>query len=232
VAGHGTERLDRHRHFPARSQCAAVAAIAVLLIAHAGLLAWGAWRHSITWDEVGHLPAGMSHWLFGRFDLYQVNPPLVRMVASVPVVLSRPEVDWTLFVGFPGIRSEWPIGTKLIEDNGERSFWLFTLARWACIPLSLLGAYVSFRWARELYGQTAGFVSLTLWCFSPNILAHAQLITPDVGAAALGVTAAYVFWHWLKSPGWGRALTAGTVLGLAELTKTSWIVLFPLWPIP
>jgi hypothetical protein len=105
------------------------------------------------------------------------------------------------------------------------------LARWACIPFGLLGAYVCLRWARELYGHLAGLLALTLWCFSPNVIAHAQLITPDAGATAMGVAAAYCLWRWLKAPTWGRAVVAGLVLGLAELTKTTWIVLFGLWPL-
>ena len=32
-------------------------------------------------------------------------------------------------------------------------------------------------------------VSLGLWCFCPNVLAHARLVTSDVGATALGVRA-------------------------------------------
>ena len=54
------------------------------------------------------------------------------------------------------------------------------------------------------------------------------MITPDTGATALGVTASYVFWRWLKKPGWPLALGAGLALGLALLTKTTWIILFAL----
>jgi len=118
-----------------------------LLTLHAGLLAWGAWRHSPVYDEVGYLPAGISHWELGRFDLYCGNPPLV------------------------------------------------------------------------------------LWCFCPNAIANGQLFTPDMGATALGVAAGYAFWRWLKRPDWVRALVAGAVLGLAELTKMVWIVLVALWPV-
>ncbi|MGO8746687.1 MAG: hypothetical protein ACLQNE_11920, partial [Thermoguttaceae bacterium] len=57
------------------------AAAAVILAAQAALLAWGAWRHSPTVDEVGSIVAGISHWKLGRFDLYRVNAPLVRLVA-------------------------------------------------------------------------------------------------------------------------------------------------------
>jgi len=200
-----------------------------LLVVHSLLLAWGAWRHSPTVDEVGHFAAGLSHWHLGRFDLYSVNPPLVRMVASVPVALANPATDWRGLTG-PEHRPEWKIGKRLIEMNGERSIWLFTLARWACIPFSVLGGYVCLRWANELYGPTAGILALSLWCFSPTVIGHGQLITTDVGAASLGVAAAYVYWRWFRAPSYARAVAAGVVLGLAELAKTTWIVLFVLWP--
>ena len=62
-----------------------------LLIVHTGLLAWRAWRHrpGFGGGRASHLPAGISHWRFGRFDLYRVNPPLVRMVAALPVAACR-----------------------------------------------------------------------------------------------------------------------------------------------
>jgi Dolichyl-phosphate-mannose-protein mannosyltransferase len=114
--------------------------------------------------------------------------------------------------------------------NGEKSFWYFTVARWACISLSLLGGYTCFRWARELYGIVAGLLALTLWCMCPNIMAHGQLITPDAGATSLGVVASYLFWRWLRQPTWTRTVWVGGVLGLAELAKMTWIMLFILWP--
>jgi len=213
------------------SRVRAASLVFLLLTVHAGLLAWGAWRHSATWDEVGHLVAGLSHWKFGQFELYRVNPPLVRMVAVLPVQLAEPKMDWSEgFKDDPHSRDEFHYGTMLIEANGSRYFWLLTLARWACIPFSLIGGYVCYRWAGELYGQLAGFMALSLWCFSPNILAHGQLITPDVGATALGIAAAYMFWRWLRSPSWAQALATGAVFGLAQLSKASWVVLFPLWP--
>jgi Dolichyl-phosphate-mannose-protein mannosyltransferase len=201
-----------------------------LLLIHAGLLGYGAAVHSPSIDEVGHMAAGLSHWQLGKFDLYRVNPPLVRTVAVAPVLFAQPKTDWSHYSDQPYLRSEFPIGRWFITENGERSFWFFTWARWACIPFSLIGGYVCFRWARELYGSWSGLLALTLWCFSPYMLANGQMITPDMGAAALGVAAWYVFWRWLKRPGWLLALGAGAVLGLALLTKTTWIILFALWP--
>ena len=202
----------------------------VILAIHTVLLAWGASRHSPAFCEAAHLPAGLSHWKFGRFELYRVNPPLVRMVAALPVLFTTPRTDWTHVRDMPGARPEFLIGEAFISANGTRAFWLFTLARWACLPFSLLGAVICFAWARDLYGDAAGIVAIFLWCFCPEVLAYGQLITPDVGSAALGVTSGYVFWRWLRNPNWWLASLCGIVLGLTELTRSSWIILFILWP--
>ena len=85
-------------------------------------------------------------------------------------------------------------------------------------------------WGRDLYGPAAGRLASVLWCFSPTILGQAQMITPDTGATSLGLAAASAFWHWLRRPNFAGAGLAGIVLGLALLTKGTWIILFGLWP--
>ncbi|MCA9017027.1 MAG: glycosyltransferase family 39 protein, partial [Planctomycetaceae bacterium] len=201
-----------------------------LLLVQALLLGYLAIRQSPNANEPGHLAAGVSNWQLGRFELYRVNPPLVRMVGALPVVLSEVKTDWSEFHDGPGSRPVFTIGPDFIKTNGERSFWLMTLARWACIPFSLIGSLVCFFWARALYGEVSGLLALTIWCFSPNILAHGAFITPDAGATAMAVTAAWLFWRWLQHPTWGRVVAAGCVLGLAELTKSTLILFFGLWP--
>jgi len=191
-----------------------------VLVAHAALLTWGAYRHSPTIDESRWLPAGLAHW-DGDFSAGRVNPPLVRLVAAAPVMLAvmgneQQETNST------------SARTKFAEDDG--ACWLFTMGRWACIPFSLVGGYVCYCWGRDLYGTASGMIALMLWCFSPNILAHAQIVAHDAPAASLGIAAAYLFWKWLRQPTWERAILAGVVLGVAQLMKTTLVILFGLWP--
>ena len=202
-----------------------------ILGVHVAALAWSAAQHSPSLDEPAHLAAGMSHWQFGRFDLFRVNPPLVRMVAAVPVLLAGVQTDWSHFSDAPEARPEFVMGLQLAAANGPRTFWLVTLARWACIPFSVLGAWICYLWARELYGEASGIAALCLWCFDPNILANGQMIAADAGAAAVGAAAVYSFWRWLRQPTWARAVIGGFALGLAELTKLTWTILFPLYPL-
>lgn len=205
--------------------------VGLIVLLHVGLCMWGAYVHSPTVDEPGYLASGLSHWQFGRFDNFRVSPPLVRLIAAVPVMLAQPKYDWRGYRIGPGIRAEASVGYDFLAANGERSFWLFTLGRWACIPFSLIGAWVCYRWAREMFGQASGYAALLLWCFSPNILAHAQQLTPDIGVTALCSAACYVFWRWTTHPTWKGAVVWGAVLGLALLAKTNAIVLYTAFPI-
>lgn len=198
-----------------------------IVFAHVILCSWSAFKHSPTIDEPAYLASGISHWEYGRFDLCRVSPPLVRLVAAIPVRFANPKLEWRNYVIGPGIRAEHPVGHDFVVANGNRTFWLFTLGRWACIPFSLLGAWISYRWAGHLFGSAAANVALMLWCFSPFILAHAQLLTPDIGVSSLCLAACYSFWKWSKSPTFVSASIAAAVLGLAILAKTNALVLVP-----
>lgn len=201
-----------------------------LLITQTGLLAWIALENSPVADEIGHLPAGISHWRHQKFDLYRVNPPLVRSVAAIPVLFSDCIEDWQHYKSASLQREEFQVGRSFVSANGYRFFHYVSMARLACIPFSLIGTLVCFSWAKELSGRRSGFLASAMWVFSPNILAHGSLITSDAAAASTGVFAAYMFWRWLKKPTGIRAFVAGVVLGLCVLTKTTWLILFAVWP--
>jgi hypothetical protein len=203
-----------------------------LCVTHSLLLGYSATRHSPTALEGPLLAAGVSHWELGRYELYRVNPPLVRMVAAVPVVLAGCETDWSRFIDGPGTRPEYGIGKRFIQINGMRSFWLMTLARWACIPFSLIGGVFCFLWARELYASNAAaLIALAVWCWCPMVLGNGELITSDTAAAALGLGAGYFYWRWLRAPTWKGTIPTGCFLALAVLAKTTWLILFALWPV-
>ena len=87
---------------------------------------------------------------------------------------------------------------------------------------SALGALVVFAWSRRLYGAWGGMLSLILWVFCPNVLAHARLITTDLGATALAVLATYVFWLYLQRPDWKRATLAASAWGSPSSPSSAW----------
>lgn len=205
--------------------------VATLLVIHAGLLAFSSSRQAPTIDEPPHLLAGLSYWEFGRFDLFRVNPPLPRLVAALPVLATDYQTDWSGFVPSSAARPEFSMARRFVTLNDDRFMAMLVLSRWACIPFSLLGAVVCYRWGAELYGVRAGLLSLLLWSFSPTILAHGQLNTCDVAAASFGSLAMFMLWQNLRSPSHQGMFLSSVSLGFALLCKTTLILFLPLVPV-
>jgi len=203
-----------------------------LLSAHALLVGWIGWRSCAERTEVGHIAAAAYFWGTFRFDVFNVNPPLTRIVSGLPVFLTHPNYAWGCYSSLPEDRCEWALGKAFIAVNSaEKVRWCFALARWSLIPSVLIGGYFGLRLARELFGGSAAVVFLVLSCLSPLLLAWGATICPDATASSLGMVGLYTFRQWLHAPSWARAAMAGICLGLLPLTKLTWIVAFGLWPL-
>jgi 4-amino-4-deoxy-L-arabinose transferase-like glycosyltransferase len=203
--------------------------VVVLLCVQATLLSWIAVWNSPVCDEVGHLTAGIYAWKMGRFHLYRVNPPLVKCVAAIPAILCKPTLDWRSVADATSGRPEFGVGQDFIKANGTAAFDYYVAGRLICIPFVLLGSWVCYGWATQLYGKDAGIAALVLWCFCPTVLAWGSTFTPDAACASFVALAAWKFSNWLAAPDWRSTVVAGIVLGIAQLTKMTAIVLIPLW---
>ncbi len=93
---------------------------------------------------------------------------------------------------------------------------------------SLLVGCVVFTWARQLYGNAAGLLTLALYTFSPNIIAHSRLVATDVYAMGMITLSLYCFWRFLKFGGLKNAMLSAVVLGLAQLAKYVAVFLYPM----
>lgn len=213
----------------------------LVLLSHLALVSYNCAIHSPGWDEVGHLPAGLAHWQSGVFDLYRVNPPLVRTWAALLPYLCGARLDFAgrKFTSGTLERAEFDVGNRWLETDVHGFLADLLAARLMCLAFAAAGAGLCWRWASAWYGPRAGCAALALWSFSPLILGHAAMITPDVGSASLGGWAVYLFWRWLTDPAWRtganvratwrRAVAAGVALGLALLTKFTLLALAPLF---
>ena len=204
--------------------------LVAMLVAHAALLIIGLRRNFVVVDEVGHVAAGVSHWQTGSFGLYRVNPPLCRILSALPVLLARPSTDYRRMDLSPAKRSEFVVGTDFAQANSSRYFDLVCLARLPGVVWSLIGAWVIFLWGRDLYGEAAGCLGAALWCFDPMVLAFAPVVTPDIPAAVAALAATYAFRRFLIAGGWANCVRAGVLLGIAELTKFTLVLLYAIWP--
>ena len=206
-------------------------AVVAMLTIHTTLAVRSLVTENPTVDEVIHLPAGITYWQTGKFRMYHHNPPLVKLLASLPVLSAHPVIDYSRswWTSEPPNKAEF--AHEFMANNAGGYFELFSRARLLMPLFSIVGGLVVFFWSKTLYGAGGGVLSLALWVLCPNVLAHSRLVTTDMGATALGVLATYVFWLYLKRPSWKLACLAGITLGLAQLSKFSLIVLYGFWPL-
>jgi 4-amino-4-deoxy-L-arabinose transferase-like glycosyltransferase len=194
-------------------------------------------RASVTFDEFAHIPAGVAHWKARAFHLYAHNPPLARLIAVLPIlaeaelppvapaVRTDPEYRWEFAEDFM-IRqlSRRPGG----EPDGSAYDRMVFRSR---LPILLLGAALGvliFIWSRDLFGIGGGLLSLGLYAFCPNMLAHASLATTDLAAAFFSTLAMFALHRYGKDGSPANLCLAGAAFGLALLTKFTALVLFPL----
>jgi hypothetical protein len=204
----------------------AVVALVVLLAAQALQIVVAVHRESLTFDEEDHMYAGYRMWKAGDFGLNPEHPPLVKLLATLPVLgdkLWLPPLKGIFFKGeaFTGGR-DW------LEHNDGGSQRLVFRMRLAAAVLALALSVVVFFAAREWFGTTAALVAVTLTVFDPNLLAHSGLVTTDVGATLFFLAALYAFYRYVKQPTLLRLAVAGVVFGLLLATKHSGVILGPI----
>lgn len=202
----------------------------ILLIAVAGMLmAILAWTDSTVYNENGRLASGLRYWRTGDFSAFRVNPPLTSLVAALPSVILGAEHPTRAELGVKSFaRDEFEAGILLMRKNPNYRILLFT-GRLCNVVLLLVGFGFCFRYAVTLYSSSAGYFFIGLCLFSPCILGYGHLIGPDAAAGILGLCSVYFFWCWLRNPCAESAIVAGIALGLAELTKFTLLIFYPLF---
>ena len=190
---------------------------------------FSAWSMSYVYNENGRLASGLRYLETGDFSSFHVNPPLVSLVGAIPAAVGGASCPTRVELGIANFaRDEYRAGRLFLTKNPNHRIFLF-FGRLCCIVLVLVGLWTTFRFAAASYGAVSGFIFLLLGAFSPYTLGYGALIVPDVSAAFLGAASVFFFWRWLRSPEVDAAFLAGCALGLAELTKFTLLIFYPLF---
>lgn len=186
-----------------------------------------------TMDELAHTPAGYSYIVKQDMRLNPEHPPLLKDLAGLSVWLGAKISNEPIY--FPDqikawkedLNGQWEFGREFLFRNNNNADKIVLLARLPMILITLLLGFYVFKWTRELYGNAAGLISLSLYSLSPTFLAHGRLVTTDVGAAAAFFISIYYLITWIKKPNRKNLVFAGIAFGLALLTKFSLVLLIP-----
>src|SRR6266481_7347097 len=120
-----------------------------LLVVFSLELFFSARTESQTFDEPAHLYAGYSHWLRSDFGINPEHPPLVKLVAALPLLVSRPKYPEPLDVYFRGASAIG--GFQLLSPPGSDA--LLSRARASVSIFALLLAVLVTVASYEMFGR-------------------------------------------------------------------------------
>jgi hypothetical protein len=179
---------------------------------------------SQTWDEGNHIFAGYRSWTNADFGLNPEHPPLVKLLATLPLLrlpLQTPPLEDRYF------KVEAFLDGKEFLYQNDAEMILFR-TRIAVAILALLLSLLVFLAAKEMFGTGAAFVALSLLVFEPTLLAHGAVVATDVGLSCFMFATVYSFYRFVKVPSVTRLIIVGVCAGLALATKHTGLLVFPM----
>jgi len=207
-------------------------AVCLLLLIMVVEVALSTRQQSLSWDEGDHIYSGYMNWIHGEYSLNPEHPPLVKLVATLPLLPLDLKVAPRQGRYF---KSEaYYGGRELLFRNGPQNGGRYSAdtllfrIHMTVLVFGLTLAVLLFFAAREMFGVTAGLVAMALFVFDPTILTNAPYVTTDIGAACGFFATVYTFYRFVKLMNWQRAVVCGVVLGLALSAKHSAVILLPL----
>src|ERR1035441_3012218 len=197
-----------------------LSAITVLFAVFALELYLSVRLESQTFDEPAHMCAGYSYWLRSDFGINPEHPPLVKLVATLPLLVERPKYPDPVQIFF---RAQSAFGgVQMMSEPGADAILAHVRAA-VSIFVFVLGLLVVLA-TREMFGDAAALLALLLFVFDPLILAHGPLLGTDMGATCCIFATIYAFYRYVKRPSLLRLSVCCLATGLAFAAKHSAIL--------
>ena len=212
--------------------------VLVILVSLFALQSLGSIKtNSPTWDETNYF--GLGYYLFHHpsWDVpgSTLHPPLAYYLNSFPFLwYEADERAWDLPPSLKGTEisnlSLPGAGLRLLTDHRYPEDRLLIMARVPTLLLAMLLGYCLFIWTKELHGYLPALLTLLLFSFCPNMLAHSGLITPDMALTCFTFISLYCLWKVLRrNGGWSWIITCSISLGCALLSKYTALMQLPVF---
>lgn len=209
-----------------RQRLTRLAAAAALLALYYVMAVSAASQKSMTFDELAHLTAGYSYWLYDDYRLHPENGNWPQRFGALPALTggySFPRLDQPAWTS----SNVYAIGDQFLYSSGNDAGAVLGRARATMALLGVALGAIVFAWASRLVSASGAWASLILFVFSPTLLAHGPLVTSDIAAALFFTAAAGAMWVALQRVTPVTVLGAAVLVAGACLSKLSGPILVP-----
>jgi tetratricopeptide (TPR) repeat protein len=205
--------------------------LTAFVLTFATLGVYSAARRSATFDEPLHLVAGYAAIAHGDYRVDPTHPPFARLWATLPWLgMDGPRLDRDVIDR--AAPSDWlPQGvafsSRVLYANPGADRLLLA-GRAMMLVWGLVLGLLLFNWTREWLGFRFAVLALCFYTVSPNIAAHASLVTTDPAVTCFIFGAVFFLWRTNRD---ATAVNVGGLLvccALAAVTKFSGLLLAPI----
>lgn len=223
VAGRRPVRNGR----PSLMQGLVATAVIALLALYAVLAFTATLTKGPSFDETLQLAVGYNAWRHSDYRVEGANGDLVKRWATLPYLVSKPKFlqrsDATWKQG-----SGYDLGHAFFFESGNRPESLLRQARAMNVLLGVATGFMIYWCAHVLFGAAGGLVSLTLFAFSPAMLALGGIVSTDMSITLTLLLATCCAWRLLHTITFWRLAGSLMATGLLVLAKPSALVIFPI----
>ena len=193
------------------------------------LMFFSSWNESATFNEKNNITAGYSYLSRRDYRLNPENPPLIKDLAAFPLLFLNLKFPTNIPAWTTAINGQWKEGKVFLYESGNDPDKILHFARFPIMLLALFFGWLLFKWARSLYGNKVGFLTLFFYSMSPVIIAHSRYATTDLVASFGFFIGIASFVNFLKNQTRKNLIIAGLILGVVQLLKFSIILLVPIY---
>ncbi|HVQ44804.1 MAG TPA: glycosyltransferase family 39 protein [Candidatus Saccharimonadia bacterium] len=177
-------------------------------------------------DEVAHISAGYSYLHYQDYRLNPEHPPLLKDLAALPLQFTPLKFPLDLPAWKTDVNGQWETGWNFLYHLGNDADKILLLSRLPLLLLALAFGAVLYWIVRRRWGTGTALLALFFYALSPNILAHATLVTTDVGASIFMVIALAAFVWFVERPTKMTFWWLSLAIAGAQLAKFSGILLY------
>jgi tetratricopeptide (TPR) repeat protein len=211
-----------------------IAAILIIFaVAFGALEVFAYTQKSATIDEPIHLTTGYAALAARDYRVETTHPPFMRMWAALPLLfmqdvhLDLSVIDRTEPAAWHSGATAFDFSTKFlyVDNDADR---LLNAARFMIVICGILLGVLVFFWTYEWLGFTPAVWALVFYTLSPNLAAHASLVTTDLGITCFIFGAIYFLWRTSRRLSLFNLAGLSVFFALAIVTKFSGLILGPI----
>ncbi|MEW6557985.1 MAG: tetratricopeptide repeat protein [Elusimicrobiota bacterium] len=197
--------------------------VVLLLIIHFCVIISASWEKSAIYDEALNISAGYIHLKTGNFQINNEHLTFWKMFTSFPLLFFKLTIP-------NGLKAyQYEIADKFLYENIIPADTILHISRIVTASGAIVLGFIIFKWSFELWGTASAFLSLVLYLLCPNITAFAGFVNTDFGLTVLIFLSIYAFWQYLKFPTTKILVITGIFFGLAQSTKITALLLYPVF---